>query len=252
VLLDGEVLPWSLKTGDLIRDLYASVAAAGIAATTAADSVLAQATASGIDVAALADRMRARSTDVSLFRDAYRRYVGAPEDVRFAPFQVLAAGDATFETRDHGWHLALADRLASTASDLVSSTGRVRVDLGDATSVDSAVDWWESLTGDGGEGMVVKPFANLTRTGKGLVQPGIKVRGREYLRIIYGPNYTAEANLARLRDRDTGHKRSLAAREYALGLEALHRFTSGEPLWRVHEAVFGVLALESDPTDPRL
>jgi polynucleotide kinase-phosphatase len=252
VLLDGEVLPWSLKTGDLIRDLYASVAAAGIAATTAADSVLAQATASGIDVAPLADRMRTRSTDVSLFRDAYRRYVGAPEDVGFAPFQVLAAGDATFETRDHGWHLALADRLASTASDLVSSTGRVRVDLGDTTSVDSAVDWWESLTGDGGEGMVVKPFANLTRTGKGLVQPGIKVRGREYLRIIYGPDYTAEANLARLRDRDTGHKRSLAAREYALGLEALHRFTSGEPLWRVHEAVFGVLALESDPTDPRL
>ena len=100
--------------------------------------------------------------------------------------------------------------------------------------------------------MVVKPFGNLTRTSKGLVQPGIKVRGREYLRIIYGPDYTDPVNLARLRDRDTGHKRSLAAREYALGIEALRRFTAGEPLWRVHEAVFGVLALESDPIDPRL
>lgn len=252
ILLDGEVLPWSLKTGELIRDLYASVGAAGVAATTAASSVLAQAAASGIDVSALADRVRARAENISRFRDAYRRYVGAPTDVRFAPFQVLAAGDATFETHDHGWHLSIADRLAIAAPDYVTSTGRLRVDLGVEASVEAAVAWWKSLTGDGGEGMVVKPFGNLTRTGKGLVQPGIKVRGREYLRIIYGPDYTDEANLARLRDRDAGHKRSLAAREYALGLESLHRFAVGEPLWRVHEAVFGVLALESDPIDPRL
>lgn len=252
ILLDGEILPWSLKTGELIRDLYASVGAAGIAATTAASSVLAQAAAAGIDVSALTERVHARAENVNRFRDAYRRYVGAPDAVRFAPFQVLAADDATFETRDHDWHLAISDRMTDAASDLVAPTARLRVDLGDPASVEAAVTWWENLTGGGGEGMVVKPFANITRTGKGLVQPGIKVRGREYLRIIYGPDYTDEANLSRLRDRDTGHKRSLAAREYALGVEALHRFTSGEPLWRVHEAVFGVLALESDPIDPRL
>lgn len=252
VLLDGEVMPWSLKTGDLIRYLYASVATAGIAATTAADAVLARAAASGIDVSDLAARTRRRGDDVGRFRDAYRRYVGAPDVVRFAPFQVLAAGDVTFETRDHGWHLALADRMVDAAPDLVAPTRRLRVDLEDEASVRSGVDWWEQLTAEGGEGMVVKPFANLTRARKGLVQPGIKVRGREYLRIIYGPDYTDAANLARLRERDTGHKRSLAAREYALGIEALRRFTAGEPLWRVHEAVFGVLALESDPIDPRL
>lgn len=252
ILLDGEIMPWSLKTGELIRDLYASVASAGTAATAAASSLLARATASGIDVAALAERMSIRADNAARFRDAYRHYIGAPEDVRLAPFQVLAAGDATFETRDHGWHLAIADRLAQTAPEAVASTQRLRVDLGDDASVSRAVRWWEQLTDAGGEGMVVKPFANLTRTSRGLVQPGIKVRGREYLRIIYGPDYTNPANLSRLRDRDTGHKRSLAAREYALGVEALHRFTSGEPLWRVHEAVFGVLALESDPIDPRL
>ena len=252
VLLDGEVMPWSLKTGDLIRDLSASVGAAGVAATTAAQSVLARAEASGIDVSALADRMRARADGVERFRDAYRRYVGAPDAVRFAPFQVLAAGGDTFEGRDHGWHLGIADRLVHAAPDLVSPTRRLRVDLGDEASVSAAVAWWDDLTAAGGEGMVVKPFANLTRARKGLVQPGIKVRGREYLRIIYGPDYTDASNLARLRERDTGHKRSLAAREYALGLEALRRFATGEPLWRVHEAVFGVLALESDPIDPRL
>lgn len=100
--------------------------------------------------------------------------------------------------------------------------------------------------------MVVKPFANLVQTGRGYAQPGIKVRGREYLRIIYGPDYTEPANLERLRDRGLGRKRSLAAREYALGIESLERAVRGEPLWRVHEPVFAVLALESEPVDPRL
>lgn len=252
VLLDAEILPWSLKAGALVRDLYASVATAAETATDAAGAVLARAAASGIDVSALASRNRARAEGAQGFRAAYRRYVGGDDEVRVAPFQVLAAGDATFETRDHGWHLGVADRLVDAAPDLVAPTRRRRVDLGDEASVAAAVAWWEELTAAGGEGMVVKPFANLTRTEKGLVQPGIKVRGREYLRIIYGPDYTDPANLARLRDRNVGHKRSLAAREYALGVEALHRFTAGEPLWRVHEAVFGVLALESDPIDPRL
>lgn len=252
VLLDAEILPWSLKAGALVRDLYASVATAAETATDAAGAVLARAAASGIDVSALASRNRARAEGARGFRAAYRRYVGGDDEVRVAPFQVLAAGDATFETRDHGWHLGVADRLVDAAPDLVAPTRRRRVDLGDEASVAAAVAWWEELTAAGGEGMVVKPFANLARTEKGLVQPGIKVRGREYLRIIYGPDYTDPANLARLRDRNVGHKRSLAAREYALGVEALHRFTAGEPLWRVHEAVFGVLALESDPIDPRL
>jgi hypothetical protein len=84
-----------------------------------------------------------------------------------------------------------------------------------------------------------------------LVQPGIKCRGREYLRIIYGPDYTEPENLRRLRRRALGRKRSLALREYALGMESL-RFVEKEPLWRVHEPVFAVLALESEPVDPRL
>lgn len=252
VLLDGELLPWSLKAGALITQLYAAVGAAGLTATGAAEAVLARAAASGVDVGELAARMSSRHRDLRLFRDSYRRYVGAPGELRFAAFVVLAAGESTFETRDHGWHLSIADRLVAADPSLFAPTARLRVDLGDEASTAAAVAWWLDLTEAGGEGMVVKPFANLVRTSKGLVQPGIKVRGREYLRIIYGPDYTDEHNLTRLRERDTGHKRSLAAREYALGLEALRRVTAGEPLWRVHQAVFAVLALESDPIDPRL
>ena len=98
----------------------------------------------------------------------------------------------------------------------------------------------------------VKPLEFLARGRRGLVQPALKIRGREYLRIIYGPEYTELANLERLRARGLGRKRSLAIREFALGLEGLERFVRGEPLRRVHECVFAVLALESEPVDPRL
>src|SRR5438309_1432540 len=108
------------------------------------------------------------------------------------------------------------------------------------------------LTTRGGEGMVIKPSEFVTKGRKGLIQPGVKCRGREYLRIIYGPEYTLPGNLERLRSRGLSAKRSLALREFALGIEGLERFVRQEPLRRVHECVFGVLALESEPVDPRL
>lgn len=101
--------------------------------------------------------------------------------------------------------------------------------------------------------MVVKPYPGLLHRVRGrLVQPGIKCRGREYLRLIYGPDYTQPRHLERLRDRGLNRKRGLAVREHGLGLAALDAVAAGEPLWRVHELVFAILALESEPTDPRL
>jgi protein phosphatase len=100
--------------------------------------------------------------------------------------------------------------------------------------------------------MVVKPMSFVARGRKGIVQPAIKCRGREYLRIIYGPEYTDPSQIERLRSRSLGRKRSLAVREFGLGIEALERFVRREPLYHVHECVFGVLAMESEPVDPRL
>jgi protein phosphatase len=148
--------------------------------------------------------------------------------------------------------MAVADRLAVIAPGLIRPTRNLSVDLPDPEAREEGANWWTALTADGGEGMVVKPLSPVSRGGRGVSQPGIKVRGPEYLRIIYGPEYTAPANLARLRDRNLGRKRSLALREFALGAEALERFVAAEPLYRVHECVFGVLALESEPVDPRL
>lgn len=255
LLLDAELMPWSAKAGQLLRDQYAAVGAAARASLPVAVDVLEQAAAAGLDVGDLLERTRAREVNAAAFTDAYRRYcwpTDALTGVRIAPFQVLASEGSVYHDRPHAWHLDVADRLVAAAGGLVAPTRRVFADTTDPGSVASATDWWSELTAAGGEGMVVKPAGNLTRGRTGLVQPGLKVRGREYLRIIYGPDYTEPANLERLRSRGLGHKRSLALREYALGLEALDRVARGDPLWRIHECVFAVLALESEPVDPRL
>ena len=145
----------------------------------------------------------------------------------------------------------LAKLCAADAGVLLATPCRT-VDVTDPAGEAEATGWWEEMTGAGGEGMVVKPFDFVARGRRGLVQPAVKVRGAEYLRIIYGPEYTLPEHIERLRSRRLRAKQSLALREFALGIEALERFVRGEPLRRVHECVFGVLALESEPVDPRL
>ncbi|MFD9120567.1 polynucleotide kinase-phosphatase [Streptomyces bottropensis] len=257
VLLDAELMPWSLKASGLLRTQYAAVGAASGAVFPGALAALEGAAARGVDVGELLGKQRERAADAAAFTDAYRRYCWPTEGldgVRLAPFQILAVQGRSLAALPHDEQLALIDRLVEfDVSGLLQTTRRLFVDTGDEASVRAGIDWWLEMTGRGGEGMVVKPVGAVVRSGQArLVQPGIKCRGREYLRIIYGPEYTRPENLDRLRGRFLNHKRSLALREYALGLEALDRLAEGEPLWRVHEAVFGVLALESEPVDPRL
>ncbi|MFD9967466.1 polynucleotide kinase-phosphatase [Streptomyces sp. NPDC059011] len=261
LLLDAELMPWSLKASGLLRRQYAAVGAASRAVLPGATAALEAAVARGIDAGALLARQRERAVDAAAFTDAYRRYCWTTDGldgVRLAPFQILAVQGRSLAGVPHDEQLELLDKLveADGTADgpgLLQRTRRLVVDTGDEASVKAGTDWWLEMTAAGGEGMVVKPLHALVRDAKGrLVQPGIKVRGREYLRIIYGPEYTRPDNLTRLRERFLGHKRSLALREYALGLEALDRLAGDEPLWRVHEAVFAVLALESEPVDPRL
>ncbi|CAM4061684.1 polynucleotide kinase-phosphatase [Kibdelosporangium persicum] len=255
LLLDAELMPWSAKASGLITRQYAPVGAAASAALSASLAALSSAEDRGVDVGSLLASTRSRASNAAGFRAAYRRYcwpVDGLDGVRLAPFQLLAAEGRSFATEPHSWHLAIADRLVAADPSLFVSTKRLFVDTTSEESVAAGIAWWEEMTGAGGEGMVVKPAANLVRGAKGLVQPGMKVRGREYLRIIYGPDYTEPHHIKRLRQRGLGRKRSLAGREYALGLEALDRVARNEPLWRVHECVFAVLALESEPVDPRL
>jgi len=255
LLLDAELLPWSAKAGDLIRSQYAAVGAAARAALPAAVAALEAAAGRGLAVGDLLDRQRRRAGDAAAFTGVYRRYCWPTDGlsgVSLAPFQLLATAGTTYADRPHAWHLSLADRLAEADPELVRPTRSLAVDVTDPAGEATATAWWEELTAAGGEGMVVKPAADLTRGRRGYVQPGLKVRGREYLRLVYGPDYTEPRHLDRLRERSLGRKRGLALREHALGQEGLERLARGEPLWRVHECVFAVLALESEPVDPRL
>jgi protein phosphatase len=164
----------------------------------------------------------------------------------------MASEGTVHADKPHDWHMALMAELAAADPELLVATPYRAVDLGDPAQVEAAKTWWQDLTGAGGEGMVVKPSDFVARGKRGLLQPAIKCRGPEYLRIIYGPDYTMPEHLERLRARGLSAKRGLALREFALGIEALERFVKREPLRRVHECVFAVLALESEPVDSRL
>lgn len=255
LLLDAEIMPWSAKAGSLIESQYAPVAAASRAGLAAAGEALARAAGRGLEVGAVRDHIADRAQRAARYGTAWAPYVWSVADVgdlKVAPFHLLASEGQVWFERDHVWHMELADRLATGADGVVTRTQWRTVALEDEGAIGDAIAWWEALTGSGGEGMVIKPRDFVARGKKGLIQPALKVRGQEYLRIIYGPEYDAPENLVRLRERGLGGKRNLALREFALGHEALKRFVAREPLRRVHECVFAVLALESEPIDPRL
>jgi protein phosphatase len=260
VCLDCELMPWSAKAQELLKTQYAAVGAAGQASLPRAVSTLAQAAErlGGEDKTKVEQVMgdcRRRTEHVGQFIAAYRQYcwsVTSLTDLKLAPFHLLASEGRVHTDKGHTWHMDTLAKVCREAPDLLLATSYRVVDVTDPVKVSEGAGWWTELTGRGGEGMVVKPLDFILRGKRGLAQPAVKCRGREYLRIIYGPDYTAEENISRLRNRGLGHKRSLALGEFALGVEGLERFVRKEPLHRVHECVFGVLALESEPVDPRL
>jgi protein phosphatase len=254
VCLDCELLPWSAKAQELLRLQYAPTGAAARAALPMAVAALSE-VAGNPDAAVLLQQYRERDEAAQLYVEAYRRYcwtVRSLADLRVAPFHFLASEGSVHSDKDHVWHMEMLSRICDADAALFRATPFQVIDLTDPADRARGTQWWEELTASGGEGMVVKPMEFVATGRKGLVQPAVKVRGREYLRIIYGPEYTLPHNLQRLKSRGLGAKRSLALREFALGLESVERFVHKEPLRRVHECVFGVLSLESEPVDPRL
>jgi protein phosphatase len=253
--LDCELMPWSAKAQELLRQQYAPVGNAGLQTLLAEQHVLAQAKERVSGLEELADRTSERLRSMQQYVREYRHYcwpVNSLDDFKLAPFHVLASEGTVHADKRHTWHMEMIGKLCEADERLLLATPFQLVDVNDSTSCDAAIAWWTDMTSAGREGMVVKPLNFISKGRRGFSQPAIKCRGPEYLRIIYGPEYLLPGNLDRLRSRAVGAKRSLASREFALGIEALERFVRKEPLRRVHECVFGILALESEPVDPRL
>ena len=252
IVLDAELMPWNAKAQGLLKEQYAPVAAAGLQTLTAEVIAWEAALVRGVPGAGeQAARAAVRLSELINYADAYARYcwpVNEVTDLKIAPFHVLAAEGKTFLEKNHEWHIGTLARLAAQSA-LFHATDARTVSLGEEAARQAATDWWQAKTEAGSEGMVVKPLDFLPPA---KCQPAVKVRGREYLRIIYGPEYLAPENLPRLKQRSVGGKRALAAKEFALGVEGLERFVRRDPLRRVHECAFAVLALESEPVDPRL
>ncbi|MDX1928053.1 MAG: polynucleotide kinase-phosphatase [Pirellulaceae bacterium] len=257
--LDCELMPWSAKAQELIRSQYAAV---GAAASASLPSVVAQLErtsqrltgAAVTELQSLSGQFLVRLENVRRFIGAYQNYcwpVQTLDDLKLAPFHLLATEGRVHTDQNHVWHMEQLANICGADERLLLATRFKTIDVNAPLEVEDGIAWWQMLT-NRGEGMVVKPLDWVARGPSGLVQPAVKCRGKEYLRIIYSPDYDSAENLACLRNRSLARKRSLALRDFALGIEALERFVRQEPLRRVHECVFGVLALESEPVDPRL
>ncbi|WPD23885.1 MAG: polynucleotide kinase-phosphatase [Candidatus Electrothrix scaldis] len=256
VCLDTELMPWSAKAQALLKEQYASVGTAASHALSDVENILKKAAARNLDGAQLLyDKFHSKQASIEKYRAAYRQYcwdVTSIEDYKLAPFHILATEGSVHVDKDHTWHMENIKELCQADEQLLRITPYQVIETQDERCVQQAIAWWLDLTERGGEGMVVKPYDFISYGKQGLVQPAVKCRGREYLRIIYGPEYDHPANLSRLKKRGLSRKRSLALREFALGIEGLERLMKKEPLRRIHESVFGVLALESEAVDPRL
>lgn len=282
VCLDTELMPWSAKARSLILEQYAPTGMAGrrglaqsiesleaacveqermthnnggIPSAPAVPRESPAGTPGDMNIAEVLAAYRSRLECLERYTEAYRRYcwsVASVDDYRIAPFHILATEGKVWHNENHLQHLAVIRDYITGNDPIFIATRHLTADLNDEASTAAALDWWLALTGSGGEGMVVKPLDFLVREKDRLLQPAVKCRGREYLRIIYGPEYTAPARLERLRKRSLRRKQELALSEFALGMEALERFVNKEPFHRVHECVFAVLALENEAVDPRL
>ena len=256
VCLDTELMPWSAKAQALLKEQYASVGAAAGGALPEVVKALQMTFDRGVeDAIPLLEKFSAKNNAIGKYTRAYQSYcwpVESVDDYKLAPFHILATEGEVHVDKNHEWHMKNIAEICQGDDKLFLATRYRIVELNDTSSYDEAIQWWLDLTSKGGEGMVVKPYDFIAYGEEGLIQPAVKCRGREYLRIIYGPEYDAPENMERLKNRGLSRKQSLALREFALGIESLERFVRKEPLRRVHESVFGVLALESEYVDPRL
>ncbi|MCH9806651.1 MAG: polynucleotide kinase-phosphatase [Alphaproteobacteria bacterium] len=254
LLIDAELMPWSAKAQDLLRQQYGPTAVAARASVEALQDALARAASNAGELDELKAKVAGGIERAERFEQALKGYcweAASLDDYRLAPFHLLASEGHVYDGEPHSWHMQTLARICAHDPILQETTWRA---LSTSSSDDRAalIDWWIGHTDAGGEGMVIKPSTFIARGERRMVQPAMKVRGRNYLSIIYGPDYDAPHNLDRLRKRGLKRKWTMAMREFALGLEGLHSFVEGAPLARAHQCALAILALESEPVDPRL
>ncbi|MFE4893780.1 polynucleotide kinase-phosphatase [Peribacillus butanolivorans] len=252
VLLDAEIMPWNLKAKELISSQYAHVSENAILDRTMLKEKIAEAARENMELKGWLEEYEQKLENAYTFKEVFQKYCWEIEDInsiQIAPFHVLAHSNETFFDQPHTWHMEMNREFATRSSLFVETEYKL---ITSEASEEEVIKWWQDITSEGHEGIVIKPEFYISRNKGKLLQPAIKVRGRKYLNIIYGMDYLLPKNLERLKSRNTGKKQKLALREFSLGIEGIQRYVKGESIERVHECVLGTLAMESDPVDPRL
>lgn len=255
LLLDAEIMPWNTKAAGLIRDQYAPTGKAALLGAGLVNDALTRFRSRGIDAPMdQIARFVVHEQNARLFDRVWRGYsweTPTIDEVRIAPFHVLASEGRVHTNERHSVHMKWIDMLVGR-DPIFTATDFAEVSLSSSAALATVVDKWMEDTARGAEGIVIKPPTFTAISGRDTLQPALKVRGIDYLRIIYGVDYDMPEHLDRLRERATKSKRARAIKEHALGVEALERLVRKEPLRRVHECVAAIIGLESDPSDPRL
>ncbi|MDM5333780.1 polynucleotide kinase-phosphatase [Ureibacillus composti] len=252
VLIDAEIMPWNLKAKELISSQYAHVAENAILDRTLLKNKLESIGDKHADLEKWLEEYDEKLTNAYVFKEVFQKYcweINEINQIQIAPFHILAHSNETFFHKPHTWHMEMNKEFARMETLFVETEYMV---IDDEASEEEVIHWWETITSDGHEGIVIKPETFISTSKGKLVQPAIKVRGRKYLHIIYGMDYLDPENLKRLKQRNIGKKQKLALKEFSLGVEGIQRFVNGESIERVHECVLGTLAMESDPVDPRM
>lgn len=248
VLMDAEILPWNLKAQSLIDAQYAHVAENALMDR---QRLLQKLQRTQLDVANWQAQYTEYVQNAARFDAVYQNYIWDANltNIQIAPFHILAHSNETCFHQPHSWHMEQAQELAQDSKLFIATEYRAVSSTADEQAV---INWWTDITEIGHEGIVIKPMNFITKHQGKLIQPAIKVRGREYLRIIYGMDYTDPAQLAKLKKRNSQKKMRHALQEFSLGVEGISRFVSQQNTTRIHACVLATLALESDAVDPRL
>lgn len=250
VLMDAEILPWNLKAHRLIDQQYETVAENALMDRHKIIEKL-QLT-NDIDVTNWLEEYTTKYKNAACFDAVFKNYCWATHElsgIQIAPFHILAHSSSTNFHETHSWHMKMNEFLAENSSLFIATEYRLIDSEKDELEV---IEWWKEMTDIGHEGIIIKPLHYETYYKGKLLQPAIKVRGREYLRIIYGMDYTNETTMKKLKHRNPSRKMRNALLEFKLGIEGISRFVRSESNARIHECALATLALESDAIDPRL
>ena len=252
--LTGEMVPGAGIWGDHLVNLQ-RLAAAGEEDITRTTTALREAQQAGLDTQQLLIETTHQHKFLQRFGETVKAYDCPAEqlqDYRFYPQTLLASEGKTYFDMDQVWHRNHWKGIGKDQESMFSPSQYHWVDLNDADACRAVSTWFEELSSQQSAGVVVSPTHPVMEAGTDLIQPGLSVRGKEYLRTIYGPDYDHPEKLELHRVRRLKDIRQLAVRQLALGEEALIRFVEKKDLTSVYECNFALLSLQASDIDPRL